>query len=80
MDKPESSNPVYKNTNTPRILRKVELLRKILDIQHELNYRKERLEYNIFAGVNHQSIIAQRKTITDLELELQVLEHKYAYE
>ena len=79
MDKPESSNPVYKNPNTPKILRKVELLKKIIDIRDELTHRKERLNYNIFAGINTKSITAQRKTITNLELELQILEHKYAY-
>ena len=80
MDKPESSNPVYKNSNTPRILRKAELLRKIIDIRDEINHRKDRLNYNIFAGITNRSITAQRQTITKLELKLQVLEYKYAYE
>ena len=69
MDKPEPSNPVYKYPDTPRIIRKAELLRKIIDIRDEIEYRKNKLNYNIFAGVTKKSIDAQKQTISELELQ-----------
>ncbi len=42
----------------------------------ELEYRQKRLEQNIFAGVCHKSIIAQRKTIFYLQSQIDGLEYK----
>ena len=76
MDKPESSNPVYIYPETPKIIRKMELLRKLSDIHEELKIRKERLKYNIFAGIANKSIEAQKQTIQELELQKRYIRSK----
>ena len=75
MDKPESSRP-----NIEQTIRKAELLSQFIKIQDEIKFRKERLNYNIFAGVTKKSIEAQKQTISELELQKDIIEIKYAYE
>ena len=44
--------------------------------EQELQHRKRRLEENTLAGVCNKSILAQRKDILMLELELDCLEYE----
>ena len=59
---------------------KQQLIEKIMDQiiekEQELQHRKRRLEENILAGVCNKSILAQRKNILMLKLELYCLEYE----
>ena len=55
---------------------KQQLIEKIAEKEQELQHRKKRLEENILAGVCNKSILAQRKVIFMLELEIDCLEYK----
>ena len=55
---------------------KQQLIEKIAEKEQELQHRKRRLEENILAGVCNKSILAQRKVIFMLELELDCLEYE----
>ena len=48
----------------------------IIEKRQELEHRQNRLNNNIFAGTCHKSILAQRKTIFYLELQINSLEYK----
>ena len=48
----------------------------IIAKRQELAHRQNRLNSNIFAGICHKSILAQRKTIFYLELQINSLEYK----
>ncbi len=48
----------------------------IIAKRQELRHRQNRLNNNILAGVCHKSIIAQRKTILYLQLQIESLEYK----
>ena len=48
----------------------------IIAKRQELEHRQNRLNNNIFAGICHKSIIAQRKTILYLEIQINNLEYK----
>ena len=48
----------------------------MVEKEQELQHRKRRLEENILAGVCNKSILAQRKDILMLELELDCLEYE----
>ena len=48
----------------------------IIEKRQELEHRQNRLNNNIFAGICHKSIIAQRKTILYLEIQINNLEYK----
>ena len=48
----------------------------ILEKRQELEHRQNRLNNNIFAGICHKSIVAQRKTILYLEIQINNLEYK----
>ena len=52
------------------------IMEKITEKEQELQHRKNRLEENILAGVYSKSILAQRKDILMLELELDCLEYE----
>ena len=49
---------------------------KIAEKEQELQHRKRRLEENILAGACNKSILAQKKVIFMLELELDCLEYE----
>ena len=49
---------------------------KIAEKEQELQHRKRRIEENILAGACNKSIVAQRKNIFMLELELDCLEYE----
>ena len=53
-----------------------EIREEIAEKEQELQHRKRRLEENILAGVCNKSILAQRKDILMLELELDCLEYE----
>ena len=53
-----------------------EIIEKMAEKEQELQHRKRRLEENTLAGVCNKSILAQRKNILMLELELDCLEHE----
>ena len=55
---------------------KKQLIEKIAEKEQELQHRKRRLEENILAGVCNKSILAQRKVIFMLELEIDCLEYR----
>ena len=55
---------------------KQQLIEKIAEKGQELHHRKRRLEDNILGGVCNKSILAQRKVIFMLELELDCLEYE----
>ena len=55
---------------------KQQLIEKIAEKEQELQHRKRRLEENILAGVCNKSILAQRKVIFMLELEIDCLEYR----
>ena len=63
-----------------REIYKQQLIEEIMEImvekEQELQHRKRRLEENILAGVCNKSILAQRKNILMLELELDCLEYE----
>ena len=74
-------NNLENNSNYhPLTKNQIELHKQIIDVKQELNHRRERLQNNIFAGVNYKAILAQRHTIFDLELKYQHLDHKYKYD
>ena len=53
-----------------------EIMEKMVEKEQELQHRKRRLEENILAGTCNKSILAQRKNILMLELELDCLEYE----
>ena len=55
---------------------KQQLTEKIAEKGQELQHRKRRLEENIVAGACNKSILAQRKVIFMLGLELDCLEYE----
>ena len=59
---------------------KQQLIEKIMEQmtkkEQELQHRKRRLEENILAGACNKSILAHRKNIFMLELELDCLEYE----
>ena len=55
---------------------KQQLIEKIAEKEQELQHRKRRLEENILVGVCNKSILAQRKVIFMLELEIDCLEYR----
>ena len=55
---------------------KQQLIEKIAEKEQELQHRKRRLEENILAGVCNKSLLAQRKDISMLKLELDCLEYE----
>ena len=64
-----SENNEYKEKLTEIIIAK----------RQELRHRQNRLNSNIFAGICHKSIIAQRKTILYLEIQINNLEYKFQH-
>ena len=52
------------------------IMEQITEKEQELQHRKRRLEENTLAGVCNKSILAQRKNILMLELELDCLEYQ----
>ena len=48
----------------------------IIEKRQELEHRQNRLNNNLFAGICHKSIIAQRKVILYLEIQINNLEYK----
>ena len=48
----------------------------IIEKRQELEHRQNRLNNNIFTGICKKSIIAQRKTILYLEIQIESLEYK----
>jgi len=54
---------------------KYELIKTVITKRQELKYKQERL-YNIDAGVCQKSLLAQRKVIFNLQLEIQAIEYK----
>ena len=48
----------------------------IIEKRQELEHRQNRLNSNIFAEICHKSIIAQRKTILYLEIQINKLKYK----
>ena len=59
---------------------KQQLIEKIAEKEQELQHRKRRLEENILAGVCNKSILAQRKVIFMLELEIDCLEYRLQHD
>ena len=70
---------IYRN-NMNEEKYKQQLIEEIMEImaekEQELQHRKRRLEENILAEVCNKSILAQRKDILMLELELDCLEYE----
>ena len=66
-----------------REIYKQQLIEEIMEImvekEQELRHRKRRLEENILARVCNKSILAQRKDILTLELELDCLEYELLF-
>ena len=56
------------------------MIEKIAEKEQELQHRKRRLEENILAGVCNKSILAQRKVIFMLELEIDCLEYRLQHD
>ena len=52
------------------------IMEQITEKEQELQHRKRRIEENILAGACNKSILAQRKVIFMLELELDCLEYE----
>ena len=52
------------------------IMEKMAEKEQELQHRKRRLEENILAEVCNKSILAQRKDISMLKLELDCLEYE----
>ena len=52
------------------------IMEKITEKEQELQHRKIRLEENILAEVCNKSVLAQRKDISMLKLELDCLEYE----
>ena len=52
------------------------LIEKITELEQELEHRKNRLEQNMLAEVCQKSILAQRKVIFILEMQLNHLDYK----
>ena len=57
-----------------------QLIRKIDEKRQELQNRKERLIENMLAGVCNKSILAQRKVIFMLEIQIDRLEYKLQHD
>ena len=55
---------------------KQQLIDKIIEKRQELKRRKEKLEENILVGVCNKSILAQRKIIFMLKIQIDCLEYK----
>lgn len=53
-----------------------EIMEKMAEKEQELQHRKRRLEENILVGVCNKSLLAQRKDISMLKLELDCLEYE----
>ena len=53
-----------------------QLIRKIDEKRQGLQHRKERLIENMLAGVCNKSILAQRKVIFMLKIQIDCLEYK----
>ena len=53
-----------------------QLIEKIDDKRQELQHKKERFIENMLAGVCNKSILAQRKVIFMLEIQIDHLEYK----
>ena len=53
-----------------------EIMEKMAEKEQELQHRKRRLEENILVGVCNKSLLAQRKDISMLKLELDYLEYE----
>lgn len=56
-----------------------QLLEIIYEKIQELKHRQNRLNDNILAGTCHKSILAQRKVIFNLQLQIDSLEYKYQH-
>ena len=52
------------------------IMEKITEKEQDLQHRKNRLEENILAEVCNKSILAQRKAILMIKLELDCLEYE----
>ena len=52
------------------------IMEQITEKEQELQHRKRRLEENILAGVCNKSLLAQRKDISMLKLELDCPEYE----
>ena len=57
-----------------------QLIEKIDEKRQELQHRKERLIENMLAGVCKNSILAQRKAIFMLEIQIDHLEYKLQHD
>ena len=55
---------------------KQQLIEKIAEKGQESQHRKRRLEENILAGVCNKSILAQRKVIFMLKIQIDCFEYK----
>ena len=55
-------------------------IEKIDEKRQELQHRKERLIENMLVGVCNKSILAQRKVIFMLEIQINCLEYKLQHE
>ena len=53
-----------------------EIMKIMVEKEQELQHRKRRLEENILAGVCNKSLLAKRKDISMLKLELDCLEYE----
>lgn len=56
-----------------------QLLEIIYEKIQELKHRQNRLNDNILAGTCHKSLLAQRKVIFNLQLQIDSLEYKYQH-
>lgn len=70
---------VWKN-NINKEKYKQQLIENIIENRQELKYRKERPEENMLAEVCNKSILAQRKVIFMLEIQINFLEYKLQHE
>ena len=69
-----SKNSMNEEKYKQQLIEKI--MEKITEKEQELQHRKIRLEENILAGVCNKSILAQRKAILMIELELDRLEYE----
>ena len=70
---------ILKN-NMNKEIYKQQLIEKIIEKRQDLKHRKGRLEENMLAGICNKSILAQRKVIFMLKVQIHHLEYKIQHD
>ena len=74
---------IWKNSMNKEIYKQQlieKIMEKIIGKEQELQHRKRRLEENILEEVCNKSILAQRRVIFMLELEIDGLEYRLQHD